>query len=76
MALTVHAIFDGEVLRPEESVSLEPNKRYRLTVEEDANAASNGDKARPYPLSELLEAADDLGIADMAEQHDRYTRRR
>ena len=75
MALTVHAVFDGEVLRPEESVSLEPNKRYLLTVEEDASAAPLQDEVRPYPLSELLGAAADLGVADLAERHDHYARR-
>lgn len=30
---TVTAIFDGEVLRPDEPVDLEPNTRVRLTIE-------------------------------------------
>ncbi len=30
---TIHAIFDGKVLRPEESVDLEPNVRYLVTIE-------------------------------------------
>lgn len=30
---TVEAIFDGEVLRPEEPLGLQPNTRVRLTIE-------------------------------------------
>ncbi len=28
---TLHAVFDGKVLRPEEVVNLEPNVRYLVT---------------------------------------------
>jgi hypothetical protein len=73
MALTVHAVFDGQVLRPEESVSLERNKRYRLTVEE-ASPLASGEKIGPYPLTALLDVAADLGVADLAERHDHYAR--
>lgn len=34
MSRTVEAIFDGEVLRPEEPLELEPNTRVTITVEE------------------------------------------
>lgn len=52
------------------------NKRYRVTLEEDARAAApRQDEVIPYPLSELLGAAADLGVADPAERHDRYARR-
>lgn len=34
MTRTVEAIFDGEVLRLEEPLDLEPNTRVRVTVEE------------------------------------------
>ena len=30
---TVTAIFDGEVLRPDEPLDLEPNTRVRITIE-------------------------------------------
>ena len=33
MIKTVHAIFDGKVLRPEESVDLEPNTHVRIAIE-------------------------------------------
>ena len=76
MAVTVHATFDGQVFRPEESLSLEPNKRYRLTVEEDASPVSSLDQEVPtYPLSALLDVAADLGVADLADRHGYYARR-
>ena len=33
MEQTLHAIYDGEVFRPEKQLSLKPNIRVRLTVE-------------------------------------------
>ena len=33
MNTILHAVYDGEVLRPEEPVQLEPNTRVRVTVE-------------------------------------------
>lgn len=33
MTKTLFAIFDGEVLRPDEPVSLAPNTRVRVTIE-------------------------------------------
>ena len=76
MAQTIHATFDGHVLRPEKSVGLETNKRYLLTVEEEAGQAPPGPKQRAYPLSELLGLAADAGVTDLAERHDDYARRR
>lgn len=40
MTQSLHAIFDGQVLRPEEPVALEPNTRVRITIESlDASVA-------------------------------------
>jgi predicted DNA-binding antitoxin AbrB/MazE fold protein len=33
MSKTLEAVFDGEVLRPDEPLELEPNTRVRLTIE-------------------------------------------
>ncbi len=71
MSQTVHAIYDGEVLRPEESVDLEPNTRCLLVIERDE---SNGEISpeTPYPLSVLRDLATDMGVTDLAERHDYY----
>lgn len=33
MVKTIEAVFDGEVLRPENPLALEPNTRVRITIE-------------------------------------------
>ena len=33
MVKTLYAIFDGKVLRPDESIELEPNTRVRITID-------------------------------------------
>ena len=67
-------MFDGQVLLPEDSGDLKPNKRYLITVGEEPKAG----ESRPpgsYPLQSLLAHAADLGITDLAEHHDDYARR-
>ena len=43
MSKTLEAVFDGEVLRPDEPIELEPNTRVRITIEpaEEPRAKSN-----------------------------------
>jgi hypothetical protein len=36
---TLHAHFDGKVLRPEEPLDLKPNVRYRITIEDEESIA-------------------------------------
>lgn len=70
MKRTVDVIYDGEVLRPQEPLDLEPNARYRVTIEvEPARSAPAG---APQSLQRILELAQDLGVPDLAEQHDHY----
>jgi predicted DNA-binding antitoxin AbrB/MazE fold protein len=45
MTKTVHGIFDGKVLRPDEPVELEPNTRVRITIE---TAETDETKARSF----------------------------
>ncbi|HKZ83817.1 MAG TPA: antitoxin family protein [Anaerolineae bacterium] len=33
MVKTIEAVFDGQVLRPEDPLTLEPNTRVRITIE-------------------------------------------
>lgn len=70
MKRTVRVIFDGEVLRPEEPLDLEPNGRYRVIIETEPLAA----EAEPGPgmLDDILELAQDFGIPDLAAQFEHY----
>ena len=77
MPLTIHAVFDGRVLTPLETVGLELSKQYLLTVTEEAGATPpHQEQGGEYPLRALLDVAADLGVADLAERHDHYARRR
>ncbi len=69
MTKTLRVIFDGEVLRPEEPVDLQPNTRYIITVEpeEETQAAEEA-----YPLTQLLALATDMGVTDFATRHSWY----
>ncbi len=69
MTKTLRVIFDGEVLRPEEPVDLQPNTRYVITVEpeEEKKAAEE-----TYPLTQLLELATDMGVTDLSARHSWY----
>ena len=75
MAATVRATFDGEVLRPEHPVDLEPNTTYVVTIEHEESAEEVTAEGT-YPLSEIGRLAVDMGITDLAAHHDRYTRPR
>ena len=45
MTKTLEAVFDGEVLRPDEPIDLEPNTRVRVTIE---SAAAPRDKSDSF----------------------------
>jgi hypothetical protein len=69
MARTIGAIFDGEVLRPEEPLDLEPNRRYAVTI---AEPAEDGER-KPGVLDNILDLAADFDLpSDLAAQHDHY----
>jgi hypothetical protein len=70
MSKTLEAIFDGEVLRPEDKSGLEPNTRYRITIEKAEHADASDETA--YPLTALLELATDMGTSDLATRHDLF----
>ena len=71
MSKTLHVIYDGEVLRPEEKSDLQPNTRYRITIEEEESNGSATENSA-YPLTILLDIAADMGVADLASNHDQY----
>ena len=71
MSQRVHAIYDGEVLRPESEIDLERNKRYLLIVEKEESEDQAAPDV-PYPLTVIQNIATDMGVTDLAENHDRY----
>ncbi len=68
MTRTLTAVFDGEVLRPEGTIDLKPNVRYRVTVEDEIEI-SEGQSA--WDVLEQL-AGTVEAPADWAAEHDHY----
>jgi hypothetical protein len=71
MGQTVRAVFDGEVLRPEQPLDLERNTTYMVTIEREAPREADAE-AEVYPLTAIGRLATDMGVADLAAHHDRY----
>ncbi len=69
MTKTLYATFDGLVLKPEEDVDLKPNHRYLIRVESPPQKKI---KRKKKILQQIAARAQDLGISDLAEQHDHY----
>ena len=71
MSTTFHATFDGKLLHPEEAVNLKPNTRYLVVIEgEEKQSETSGEEE--YPLTAIRSLATDMGISDLAENHDYY----
>ena len=70
MAKTLRAIFDGDVLRPEGSVDLQPNTWYVITIEREEEEKT---EKETYPLTQLLALATDMGVTNLSTRHDWYT---
>ena len=69
MTQTVEAIYDGKVIRPDSALSLKPNTRVKVIVEEITNNKSK------EPRQGFLATARSLnldGPADWSEQVDHY----
>jgi hypothetical protein len=64
----ITAIFDGQVLRPETSLDLEPNKRYVITIETESVTASVGNA---WDVLEAL-AGSVEAPEDWSSEHDHY----
>jgi hypothetical protein len=71
MIKTMHAIFDGKVLRPEGLVDLDVGKRYVLTVIRTIEAKA-ARKEHSYPLTQILDIATDVGVDDLSTRHNWY----
>ncbi|MGE0544907.1 MAG: hypothetical protein AB7R89_32525 [Dehalococcoidia bacterium] len=78
MTRILTVLFDGEVLRPQESVDLRANTYYHVIIQdevdddahEETTATSGEDEV--HPLAKFTKYAIDTGISDLAEQHDHY----
>lgn len=70
MTKTLHAVFDGKALFPEETVDdLVPYQRYLIQIifqESPLKKKKNG------ALRKIAARATDLGVSDLAAQHDHY----
>jgi hypothetical protein len=64
---TLHVVFDGKVLRPEELVDLEPNARYLVTIE---HKEAMGEQSLWDVISEFSGMVE--GPEDWSEEHDHY----
>ena len=76
MATTIRAVFDGEVLRPEQPLKLRPAVTYVITIEGEAAAEGEGEPEEPYALTEIGRLAVDMGVEDVAARHDWYAQGR
>ena len=72
MAKTLRAIFDGDVLRPEGAVDLQPNTWYVVTIEREEEAKT---EEETYPLTKILTLATDMGVTDFSTRHHWYAHR-
>ena len=72
MATTIRAVFDGEVLRPEEPLPLRADTTYVIIVNGEAPAGASAEAEAvaepeaPYALTEIGRLADDMGSESAA----------
>ena len=64
MTRTLHATFDGEVLRPEEPVPLAPNTRVRITILQVED--------QPASVLDVAQSLNLEGPPDWSERFDEY----
>ncbi len=69
---TISVIFDGQVLRPETPLDLEPNTRYLVTIQSDSTGdAGDGAGGDAWSVLERFAGTVDAP-ADWSEEHDHY----
>jgi len=69
MTTTLYATYDGHVFTPEDSLDLEHNQRYLIRIESQSKPNV---KSKTTILQRMNIRAKDLGISDLAAQHDHY----
>lgn len=67
MSKTIEAIYDGEVLRPEEPLELQPNTRVRITIETSTPA-----KPKPPSFLHTARALNLEGPSDWSARIEEY----
>lgn len=67
MSITATAIYENGVLKLLRPLSLPESTRVRIHIEPEGTATEKG-----HILYDLLALAEDLGVNDLAEQHDHY----
>jgi hypothetical protein len=78
MVKKLRVLYDRDVLRPQESVDLEADTFYDVTIHEDTRErypdedAHGSDQNEEYPLAKFTKFSIETGISDLAEQHDHY----
>jgi hypothetical protein len=68
MTKRVYAIFDGYNFIPETAIDLQSNQRYLIQILPEKSI----EKPEQNVLKRILARAKDLGISDLADQHDHY----
>lgn len=69
MTKTLHAVFDGEVLHPEEDLPLAPNTRVLITLETPEASSS---ASRPRSFLETARSLSLEGPQDWSERLEEY----
>lgn len=72
MAISVRALFDGEVLRLQQPTDLRLNTTYVITIEDVEPDRGAMPAEEPYPLTEIGRLAVDMGVTDLSTRRDWY----
>ena len=67
MSKTIEAVFDGEVLRPDEPLELQPNTRVRLTIDKLV-----ADTHKPRSFLRTARSLNLQGPSDWSERIEEY----
>lgn len=70
MSTTIEVTFDGVAFYPESSLSLEPNKRYRIQIISEAKATGETTRNAWDILEEMAGTIE--APADWSSEHDHY----
>jgi hypothetical protein len=68
MIKTVYAVFDGYAFIPETPADLQTGQKYLIQILPEKSI----EKPAQNVLKRILAKAKDLGVSDLAEQHDHY----